>query len=219
MKLIEFINNSKEIDFNKKLIKKPYSKYFKIGDIGEKMFFDYCQKNNLNVINMGLFSYILLLYGRHGKNKSDYSGNYDEIKKFKKLKVEEFIRMFSEEQLKFLVENYQSLEYDINDKKTGLPDFFVWDNDKNFVFVEIKTGTSILSKQQREVIKKLIKHFSVYVCHIDLEVVVKDIEIKNIDFGFVNINNDFDFSSGALVEQIKYMKSHDKSKNKKTKTK
>lgn len=207
MKIKDLIdNNGKGIVFNKSLLEKPCSQYVQIGGLSEKIFVDYCQRNGLQVIGMGEFSYRLLLYGRHVKQLKHE--RVIERNNFRKLKVEHFISMFSKEQLKFLEEDCMDVEYGLNDKKTGLPDFFVWDGSNRFAFIEIKAGTSLLSKKQRDVLKKLITLFPVYVCHIAFDVTLRDLEIENINFGFVSVNKEFKFDMGGLVERSLYHEAH-----------
>ena len=199
-------NNRKGIVFNRGLLEKPCSQYIQIGGLSEKIFIDYCQKNGLHVIGMGEFSYRLLLYGRHIKELKHE--RVIERNNFKKMKVEHFMSLFSKEQLKFLEENCMDVEYGLNDKKTGLPDFFVWDDSNRFAFIEIKAGSSTLSNKQRDVLKKLITLFPVYVCHIAFDVILRDLEIEHIDFGFVSVNEEFKFDMGGLVERSLYHEAH-----------
>lgn len=191
------------------LLEKPYLQYIQLGGLAEKIFSDYCQKNGLQVIGMGEFAYRLLLYGRNNAPKGEFPW-YDRYGKrtFKKKKIDQFMAMFTEEQIRFLEENHQSLEYSINNKIVGLPDFFVWDDNGRFAFIELKSGSSTLSTRQRNVLKKLTVLFPVYVCHISCDVVLKDLQIENIDFGFVSINKEFEFDKGAIVEENLYAQAH-----------
>jgi len=206
-----FFNNKKAIIFNKKLIEKPYSRYIKIGGIGENIFSDFCSNNGLSFINMRTFSYILLIYGR---KKQDWDLSTNEIGAYRKYKVDKIMDMFSKEQLGFLEKNYQNLEYNNNVDTSGLPDFLVWDKNGNFLFVEIKTGSSTLSNTQRKTMLKMCKLFEIYVCHIAFDVFVKDLDIKNIDFGFVKLHENMEFG-GGYAERGLYEESHVKAKKKK----
>ena len=204
------INNKKNIIFNRNLLEKPYSKYISMGSLAEKLFLDYCQKNELQAIGMGEFSYRLLLYGRHNAEKGKFRYNQLERSNYKKKNIDQFMAMFGKEQIRFLEENHQHLYYEPNTKIIGLPDFFVWDNTGEFAFVEIKSGSSTLTTRQRNVMKKLIVLFPLYICHISCDITLKDLEINNIDFGIVSINREFEFDKGAAVEETLYLNAHER---------
>ena len=207
------INNKKNIIFNRDLLEKPYSQYISMGNLAEQIFRDYCQKSGLQIIGMGEFSYRLLLYGRHNAEKGKFFYNQLERSNYKKKNIEQFMAMFSKEQIKFLEQNHQHLYYEPSQKIVGLPDFFVWDDTGKFAFVEVKSGSATLNTRQRNVIKKLILLFSVYICHVSCDITFKDLEINNIDFGLVSVNKAFKFDKGAAVEESLYLKSHKKLKN------
>jgi len=200
-----FSNDIKEILFNKKLIEKPYSRYIKIGGIGEKIFYDYYMKKGWNITKAETFVYKLILYERKKAVENDYLYEYSKGH-YRSLKVDKFISMFSKEQLKFLKEKgYLNPDYDTS-KKTGLPDFFIWNDNGVFGFVEIKTGSSLLSDIQRKTISELKELFDVFICHIDFEVVVKDLDIKKIDFGFIEAKDIV--KEGRLNEVSLYQEIH-----------
>ena len=52
--------------------------------------------------------------------------------------------------------------------------------------------------------------FDVYICHIDFKVLVKDLNMEDIDFGFVKVDKHVGLGGGAAVEQGLYFKSHKK---------
>lgn len=167
-------NTSLEIE-NSKFLKKPFGRYLNSGSIGEKIFEEYCKRNDINFIRP--LALMWSIYGIFLEEENAYF-THQQKNRVRKYGSEEIMKLLSKKQINFLKTEFVKKSVS-NFEITGMPDYVIW-KDNNVAMIEIKTRTSFLSKKQEEIIEKLKKHFEVRVYNINFDVKVEKLSVNNI---------------------------------------
>lgn len=165
---------------NSTFLKKHHSefnKFLQTGVIGEKIFEEYCKKNNYNFIRPLYLMWSIYGYYTEKKYKMIPHHTKTAVKKYG---CSEAYNLLSLKQKRILIREFIENQ-ESNFSITGFPDYIIW-KDNKLSLVEIKTGTGFLSKIQEEKIKKLKECFEVKLYIIRFEAEIKNIELKNIIF-------------------------------------